>query len=430
MDLSKENLRPYVDYKVEKILKIKGKYGFRVIVVFEDLTDKICQHSGFEKKQDAEKERDQVIALLDGKKYVIYKNVKVEDLMRYWLDHVMKVKPGFTAESYNTYMYCIKNHIIPKIGKIKLLNLNQGHIFKLYNELVNRYSSIPRLVKTILKTSLEFALSKNLITYNPCEDLCLPKAATKNKYHELVIDETKTYNLEQVKLLLKESKKSKIHMQILFALLMGMRKSEIHGLKYTDIDYNAKRLKITRQLGRDINKEPGELALNTRTKQEIPPKTEAGIRWLDIPDYVFFEIVQERKRYEKNKSRRQSGKWIFQDLDYICCSSYGRPRSITFIYKPYKELIEKAGLPYIRFHDLRHTYTTLLMKSEINQKAIAAALGHSSTIISVDVYTDKQAIIEDGVDEMQEFIDEVHPYSTEDVCILRKQFGMEVKRVI
>lgn len=430
MDLSKVNLRPYVDYKVDKVKKIKGKYGFRVMVIFEDLTEKECQHSGFEKKSEAEKERDQVIALLHSKKYIIYKNVKLEELLAYWLEHVMRVKPDFTANSYDTYMRCIKNHIVPKIGKITLLRLNQGHIVKFYKELVSKYKSIPKIAKPILNTSLEFALSKNLITYNPCEDISLPTIVQKNKYHEIVIDEAKTYSLQQVKLLLKESRNSKIHMQIVFALLMGLRKSEIHGLKYTDIDYESRRLRINRQLGRDPNKSPDELAPKTRTKQEIPPKTDSSYRWIDIPDYAYYEILEERKRYERNRSRRQSGRWVFQDLDYICCSSYGKPRSLSYIYVPYKELIDSIGLPYIRFHDLRHTYTTLLMKNDINQKAIAAALGHSSTIISVDVYTDKQAIIEGGVDEMQSFINEVHPYSDEDVQILKERFGMEVEKVI
>lgn len=68
------------------------------------------------------------------------------------------------------------------------------------------------------------------------------------------------------------------------------------------------------------------------------------------------------------------------------------------------------GLPHIRFHDLRHTYATLLMKNDINQKAVAAALGHSKSIITVDTYTDIQAIIADCVQEIQSFIEEVHPY--------------------
>ena len=113
-------------------------------------------------------------------------------------------------------------------------------------------------------------------------------------------------------------------------------------------------------------------------------------------------------------------------MDYICCSSYGRPRSTTYIYTHYKKLIEEAGLPYIRFHDLRHTYTTLLMKNDINQKAIAASLGHSKSIITIDVYTDKQALIEGGVEEIDAFIDEVHPYDSEDIQILKEKYGKKV----
>lgn len=66
-------------------------------------------------------------------------------------------------------------------------------------------------------------------------------------------------------------------------------------------------------------------------------------------------------------------------------------------------------MPHITFHDLRHTYTTILMKNNINQGVIANALGHSKSIITVDTYTDMKMIIEDCVEEMQEFISEVHP---------------------
>lgn len=69
----------------------------------------------------------------------------------------------------------------------------------------------------------------------------------------------------------------------------------------------------------------------------------------------------------------------------------------------------------IRFHDPRSTYATLLMKNKVNQKAVASALGHSSSIIPVDIYTDKLVIIEDGAEEIQSFIDEVHPYDEENV---------------
>lgn len=109
-------------------------------------------------------------------------------------------------------------------------------------------------------------------------------------------------------------------------------------------------------------------------------------------------------------------------MGYICCLSYGRPRSKDYHFKHYKELLEKTGLPHIRFHDLRKTYATLLMKNNINQKAVATALGHAKSIITVDIYTDMQAIIGDCVDELQEFISEVHPYDYTDRTLLWEMF--------
>lgn len=215
-------------------------------------------------------------------------------------------------------------------------------------------------------------------------------------------------------------------MQLVFALLMGLRKSEINGVKYSDVDFNRRKLKIQRQLGEDLHTDPDLIPANMRMKQEIRPKTRSSVRELDISDYVFQEIMEERKKYERNRSRRQSGKWVFQDLGYICCSSYGRPRSKGYIYVHYKELLEKAGLPYIPFHNLRHTYATLLMKNNINQKAVAVSMGHAKSIITVDTYTDMQAIIEDCEEEIQEFIKDVHPYDSADVQLLKEMFQEEV----
>lgn len=422
MDLRQANLQPYVDYVISNIMKIKGKYGFRVTLIYADESQKVCQHAGFEKKGEANEARNNVIAQLHNGVYVVYTNVKVKELLDYWLEEVMKPSPTFTANSYYNYRDCIQKHIVPQIGGLKLLTLNQGHLMKLYKELVKNYSAIPKRAKTIMNTSMRFALSKRLIMTNPCEGVDLPKGVKKNKYHTIEVNETKTYTLEQVKMLLEASKDTRIHMQIVFALLMGLRRGEINGLKYSDIDYKNHKLRIQRQLGRDIHADEKSLKPKTKTKQEIKLKTPSSYRELDIPDYVFEEILEERKKYEKNRSRRQHGQWVFQDLDYICCSSYGRPRSKDYHFVHYKKLLEDVGLPHIRFHDLRHTYATLLMKNDINQKAVAAALGHSKSIITVDTYTDTQAIIEDCVEELQSFITEVHPYDQMDAEMLRSMF--------
>lgn len=143
------------------------------------------------------------------------------------------------------------------------------------------------------------------------------------------------------------------------------------------------------------------------TKKELPLKTPSSKRVLPIPDYVFEAILEERKKYEKYKSRRRT---IFQDNGYICCSSYsGRPRSKDFHWKHYKELLKRAGLPDIRWHDLRSTYCTLLLKKDFNPKAVSKLMGHAKELITMDVYGDNANIIPEEIPELLTYMDEVMP---------------------
>ena len=204
---------------------------------------------------------------------------------------------------------------------------------------------------------------------------------------------------------------------------MGLRKSEIRGLKYSDIDYSRQTIHIKRQLGKDLSKDQSKLQPKTKTKQEIGLKTSSSDRELDIPDIVFNAIVEERKRYEANRSRRST---TFQDLDYICCSSYGRPRSATYASNQYKALLRDNGLPDIRFHDLRHTYASMLLSEELSVKAVSNTLGHAKSIVTVDVYGDKARIIGDGTDAMRPTLEYVLP--TE--YITSREVGVLKKRVV
>jgi integrase len=188
------------------------------------------------------------------------------------------------------------------------------------------------------------------------------------------IEVQKTLTLEQVFLLLEKSKDTPIHMQVLFNVLMGLRRGEINGVKYSDVDYVNRTLKVSRQLGVAYNTKKDDLAPKTFTKQEIGLKTESSYREIPIPDYVFEAILQEREIYEKHKSRRKNE---FQDMGYICCSTYGRPRSKSFHWKYYKKLLEENGLPDIRWHDLRSTFCTMLLKNDFNPKAVAKLMSQN-----------------------------------------------------
>lgn len=119
---------------------------------------------------------------------------------------------------------------------------------------------------------------------------------------------------------------------------------------------------------------------------------------------VFEAILEERKKYERNMRRRSRE---FQDLGYICCSPTGRPRSGAYFHEPFKKLLRENGLPDIRWHGLRTTYCTILLKNDFNPKVIAKLMGHSKEIITMDVYGDNSEIIEDCLTELEPFIDKV-----------------------
>lgn len=255
---------------------------------------------------------------------------------------------------------------------------------------------------------LAYAKSKNVIAVNPAEGVSLPKKIKKKAYRELKIDVSKTLTLPQVFQLIEASKETPIHMQILFAVLMGLRRGEINGLKYSDVDYINRTLKIQRQLGKKPNSKAEDVPPKMLTKQEIKPKTPSSIREIPIPDYVFEAILEQRRIYEKNRRRRSKE---FRDWDYICCSTYGNPRSKSYHQKYYKELLASLGLPDIHFHQLRNTYTTILLKHDFNIKGISHMLGHSKEIISADVYGDTAEIIEDCLYAIEPFMEEVLPES-------------------
>ena len=125
-----------------------------------------------------------------------------------------------------------------------------------------------------------------------------------------------------------------------------------------------------------------------------------------------FSIVYlgHRKKYEKNKRRRINDKNNpFLDQGYVCCSTYGKPRSKGFHNMYYNKIFEENDLPRIRFHDLRHTYATLLLTNNHGVKAVSELLGHGSTIITTKVYFDKSKVIIDCSEKMNDYVNRVIP---------------------
>lgn len=416
LDLSLKN---YVDWRVAQVIPVRSGFGYRVFLKYSDGSEKPQQKSGFKTEKEANKAREKTIAELYSGTFVVFAKVDVAEFMTFWLETDIKKR----TDSYETYYnYCgiVKNHIIPILGKKKMMDVTRGDVQKLFNTKADYSRSVAEQVKTIMNVSFRYAVTIKVILANPVDGIGLPKAERtqqKSGFRTRNIDTQKTLTMEQIQILLEKSKDTPIHMQVMFNVLMGLRRSEINGVKYSDVDYINHTLKVERQLGRIHNTVREDFAPKTFTKQEVGLKTRSSYREIPIPDYVFEAILKERRIYEKNRNRRKEE---FQDLDYICCSTLGRARSKGFHCKYYKQLLAENGLPDIRWHDLRSTYCTLLLKESFNPKAVSKLMGHAKELITMDVYADNRGIIADGVPEIEEYMKEVLP-NPEETEIFKKE---------
>jgi integrase len=168
----------------------------------------------------------------------------------------------------------------------------------------------------------------------------------------------------------------------LLALGTGMRRAEVMGLKWQDLDFTQGTLQVRRILTR--------VPTRTRGGQgpayvETEPKTERGRRCLFLPPFALEALKRHRGRQLEEKLKAGL---VWQDHDYVFCTSVGTHLNPTRdILDQLKKLLEKAGLPAIRFHDLRHSAATALLALGTNPKIVQEVLGHSAISITMDVYS-------------------------------------------
>jgi integrase len=204
-----------------------------------------------------------------------------------------------------------------------------------------------------------------MIAVNPCDRVRPPKKARPT---------LPQWDEESTKLFLAETKRSSAyHPVYLTAVLTGMRRGELLGLRWADVD----------------------LLLGTVTVQQThfevggkvgfkPPKTANSRRTLDLPSVVIEEF--RRIRTEQEKSRELLGERYAADLDLIFAQPNGRPLYGDNLAKDFHRVIKRAKVRRIRFHDLRHLHVGLLIDQGENSRLISERLGHSSVGFTLSQY--------------------------------------------
>ena len=281
-----------------------------------------------------------------------------------WLE---TAKASVRPKTHYQYAQVVKQHIVPTLGRIKLQDLRPDHIQTLYTQKLATGASVRtvRLTHAVLHRALGRALKWGLLRRNPCDAVDKPQQVRK---------EMKTWNVEQVRVFLETARGHRSEALFHLAVHTGLRQGELLGLRWSDLDWKTGALRVQRQMQRV----PGQ------GKTFVEPKTAAGRRSI-VLDAIVLSKLREHGRRQKEERLMAGGRW--QDQDLMFSSTIGTPMEPDKILIQFKALQHQAGLPAIRFHDLRHTAATFLLELGTHPKVVQEILGHSDTSVTMNTYS-------------------------------------------
>jgi integrase len=233
-------------------------------------------------------------------------------------------------------------HILPVLGKMRLQNILPAHIRQLYllMQSEGKGARTIQLVHVTLHCALEQAVKEGLLGRNPVDAVERPRVETM---------QFKVLTVEQARQFLITAESSPYEAIFYLALTTSMRKGELLGLMWSDLDWEKGVLLVQRQL----------LSGSGRRLELAPPKTKAGYRAIKLGQGALARLDAHRKR--QAAARAFAGE-NWQENGLMFTSSIGTFLDQSKVSKEFKRLLQAAGLPDIRFHDLRHTSISLLLE--------------------------------------------------------------------
>lgn len=361
-----------------KKVKAKSKKGYTWKITVEVGTDplngkrKQIVRRGFKTKGEAEDAVTQIQHELNTNQYVATSKTPLKDYMEQWLELYGKRKLRDTT--LKSYKRAIDYRIVPTLGHIPISSITTPMCQKFINGLLDQSLSerYVEYISVIFFGALKKAVEWEMISKNPMQNADIPRGR-RRKYITWITDEIDRF------LTFAKNENLNYYVALLTFIYTGMRRAEVLGLKWKDVNLDKGFFDLKQAL---IYDDEGF--------RFGPLKNDASYRLIKIDDYVTKEIRQHKIRQSTFKLKL--GGYYEKDYDLVFCREDGKPiypRTLTTVFN---RIIKKAGLPRIRIHDLRHTHATLMLESGISLKDVQERLGHQSISTTGDIYahvTDK-----------------------------------------
>jgi len=319
------------------------------------------------RKRDAEERRREILLELEREYATPGTNtgkIMFLDWINTWMEQAELDKRVCTIESYRGY---INKHIEPyfKPFELTLKSVTPQHLQGFINKKCKELT--PNTVKkymAVIRGALKDATIKGLIADNPATRVTVPKS---KKF------EGKAYTYEQFDHLLSVAKGTPLERCIVLAGWYGLRRSEVLGLRWKDIDFKKETMSICNTRVKHTTEVAAEQTKSKASKRTLPLYEDT------IPYF-------QRLKFEQQRDAVLNG-WQVDDDTYICTWPNGIPYRTDYVSQGFEYLLKKNGLTPIRFHDLRHTACSLLLENGANPVQAQRFLGHENVETTLNVYT-------------------------------------------
>lgn len=374
-----------------------GSWYHRTKILNPDYSVRYSKKGGFKTAAEAKASYKKMLEEFERKKkgiyYAVRDGITLSEYLKYWFYDVYV--PTISSSTHMVYEYILSTFLLPNIGEIPLSHCNADYFDKLLAYISGYTKSSANKSREFLNLAFKNAYMENLVVQNP---IAFTKLYPRNRPNATIISKP------QLKRLMAVMCPGPWTTEVFLALFCGMRKGEILGLKFSDVDFDNQIISINRQLGTEyFFDENGK-----RVGQELvekPPKTQNSYRAFKVPKVVIGELCIRQKKIAEHKKELGTR---YHDNGYVSCQKNGEPHSMSAFNNALTKYCLRAGVPKITAHDLRHTYATILLESGTALQKISALLGHSSIHTTFEQYCN----VLDGKEQIVEYLNQT--FSSED----------------